>query len=83
MATLRKITVVSSMGNSEFMSAVDTGAELINAFSSNGVEYNSNLRVMLRTGQGSATAITESSSLPEGDLIIFLTPKKVKSGKKA
>jgi len=83
MATIREVTVVSSLHDTpiKFMTQATTFGQLRNEFASNNVSYNSDLKVALR-GDSGATALTDSSILPDSSFIIMMTPKKVKSGKK-
>jgi len=81
MATLRNVTIVSSLSPApiKFMTSVETFNELKAEFSTNNVSYNDDLKAGLRTDTGVET-LMEASILPETDFIIMMTPKKVKSG---
>jgi hypothetical protein len=79
---LREVTVVSSLQSTpvKFMTQATTFGQLKTEFSANNVSFNDDLKVALR-GDNGATALLDSSILPETSFIIMMTPKKVKSGK--
>jgi len=83
MTTLRNCTVASSKMDAPktFLTSASTLSELKSDFQAQGIEYNSDMKVMLRTQGGQGTSITDTSALPSEDFVIFITPKKVKSGK--
>ena len=84
MATvLRNCTVMTSKMDApkSFMTSASNLGELKSELSNNGIEYNSDMKVMLRQAQGAGLSITETYTLPDTDFVLFMTPKKVKSGK--
>lgn len=82
MATLREVTIVSSLSPAptKFMTSAATFNELKSEFSENNVSYNEDLKAGLRTATGVETLL-DASPLPDESFIIMMTPKKVKSGK--
>jgi len=76
---MRKITIVSTKidGKKELNSSATTWGELKPELENNGISI-SDMKVMEKVSK--MTLDSDAAMLPTGDVILFLTPGKVKSG---
>lgn len=80
----RKIDVVPTVGDSTGFSITTdatTFGALLNDLSNNGINYNATTMKAIAGTEENQIELISSSTLPESDFVLFIMPKRTKSGK--
>ena len=77
---MRTITVKSTQGKKKgsFQSAATTFGQIKSELVDNGFSYSDSLQVIVQSTQ--SELLTNESTIPDGDQVLFIMPKETKSG---